>query len=105
MPERNDPSTRSGTWLLDLFTALRGAGLVLGVDEYRLALTALQAGFGLSDEMALRRLLSALWVKDQADQRVFDLHFQPLFGLGAAEGGSTEQSRTVSDAVEDHDPE
>ncbi|KRB42989.1 hypothetical protein [Terrabacter sp. Root181] len=78
------PARPRASWLLDVFLSLRDAGLPLGIDEYRLALRALQAGFGLPDAAALRRLLSALWIKDVEEQRVFDLHFDRVMGSGTA---------------------
>ncbi len=42
--------------LLDLFSALREAGLPLGADEYLLLVRALRAGFGIGDGAALRAL-------------------------------------------------
>ena len=49
--------------LYDIFNRLRQAGFPLGLDEYHLAMRALQGGFGVSDSQALKRLCHTLWVK------------------------------------------
>lgn len=64
--------------LLELFTRLRKAGLPLGIDEYQLVLQAMQAGFGIADKVALKRLCQTLWVKSAEDKRLFDYHFEQL---------------------------
>ncbi|MEO1622247.1 MAG: hypothetical protein AAFU53_14605 [Cyanobacteria bacterium J06632_3] len=65
--------------LLELFTRLKEAGLPLGLNEYHLALKALQAGFGVDDQDALARLCKSLWVKSQDDAHIFDYHFSNVF--------------------------
>ncbi|MEH1885350.1 hypothetical protein [Nostoc sp.] len=64
--------------LLELFTQLREAGLPLGIDEYRLVLTALQEGFGTTDQEALAELCRTLWVKSQDEEHLFNYHFQQV---------------------------
>ncbi|MEI1376292.1 hypothetical protein PQG02_16235 [Nostoc sp. UHCC 0926] len=64
--------------LLELFTQLREAGLSLGINEYRLALTALQEGFGTTDQEALAELCRTLWVKSQDEEHLFNYHFQQV---------------------------
>jgi uncharacterized protein with von Willebrand factor type A (vWA) domain len=64
--------------LLDLFLRLQKAGLPLGIDEYQLALRALQAGFGLQDWADLQRLCHTLWVKSAEERRSFDHHFEQM---------------------------
>ncbi|MBH8572056.1 hypothetical protein I8752_03210 [Nostocaceae cyanobacterium CENA369] len=64
--------------LLDLFTRLREAGLPLGIDEYRLVLTALQQGFGTTDQEALAELCRTLWVKSQDEEHLFNYYFQQV---------------------------
>ena len=66
--------------LLNLFAALRQAGLPLGIDEYLLLLHAMQRGFGIGDHEALRRLCYAVWTHSLDEQRLFDHHFQLIFG-------------------------
>lgn len=62
--------------LLELYTRLRGAGLLLGIDEYILFLRALQAGLGISDRQALARLCRTLWTKSVEEMEVFDYYFE-----------------------------
>ena len=64
--------------LLELFTKLKEAGLVLGIDEYQLTLRAIQAGFGMPDRNALSRLCCSLWVKSPEEKLIFDYHFEQL---------------------------
>ncbi len=64
--------------LLELFTQLREAGLPLGIDEYRLVLTALQEGFGTTNQEALAELCRTLWVKSQDEEHLFNYHFQQV---------------------------
>jgi uncharacterized protein with von Willebrand factor type A (vWA) domain len=66
--------------LLELFTRLRDAGLPLGIDEYQLVLRSLQAGFGMSDRAALKRLCQTVWVKSPEGGRLFEYHFQQVMG-------------------------
>lgn len=66
------------TPLFGLFYHLRQAGFPLGADDYLLALKAVQAGFGLSDEQALYRLCRALWTTSRGEEnqfkRIFEQH-------------------------------
>ncbi|MEH2306608.1 hypothetical protein [Nostoc sp.] len=64
--------------LLELFTKLREAGLPLGIDEYQLVLQAMQAGFGINDQAALKRLCQTLWVKSAEEKRLFEYHFEQV---------------------------
>ncbi|MEO1377107.1 MAG: WD40 repeat domain-containing protein, partial [Cyanobacteria bacterium J06635_10] len=69
--------------LLELFNRLREAGLPLGVDEYKLVLRALQAGFGIEDKVALANLCCTLWVKTSEEKLLFDYHFERTIAEGA----------------------
>lgn len=69
--------------LLELFTRLREAGLPLGIDEYQSVLQALQAGFGISDNAALKRLCQTLWVKSAEEKLIFEYQFKQLIGSEA----------------------
>ena len=62
--------------LLELFKKLREAGLPLGLDEYQLALRALQSGFGVPDRAALARLCCTLWIKSPEEKLIFDSCFE-----------------------------
>lgn len=53
--------------LLSLFKELRKWGLPLGVEEYMLAVQALQAGFGIGDRNSLERLCCTLWTKSKPE--------------------------------------
>ncbi|MEH2361429.1 hypothetical protein [Nostoc sp.] len=66
--------------LLELFTKLREAGLPLGIDEYQLVLQAMQAGFGINDEAALKRLCQTLWVKSAEEKQLFEDYFELVIG-------------------------
>jgi hypothetical protein len=65
--------------LLELFTRLKESDIPLGLDEYQLALKAIQAGFGVKDLETLSRMCKALWVSSQADGEIFDYHFAEIF--------------------------
>jgi uncharacterized protein with von Willebrand factor type A (vWA) domain len=69
--------------LLELFTKLREAGLPLGIDEYQLVLRAMQAGFGMTDQAALKRLCQTLWVKTAEEMQLFEYHFNQVMGTDA----------------------
>lgn len=56
--------------LLNLFKELRKWGLPLGVEEYMLAVEALQAGFGIGDRNSLERLCCTLWTKSETEARL-----------------------------------
>ncbi|NJM74084.1 MAG: hypothetical protein HC862_30570 [Scytonema sp. RU_4_4] len=62
--------------LQELFTRLREAGLPLGIDEYQLVLQAMQAGYGMTDKGALKRLCQTLWVKSAEEKRLFEYQFE-----------------------------
>ncbi|MGF1991169.1 MAG: hypothetical protein RMY62_025330 [Nostoc sp. ZfuVER08] len=62
--------------LLELFTKLREAGLPLGIEEYQLVLQAMQAGFGINDQAALKRLCQTLWVKSSQEKQLFEDYFE-----------------------------
>ncbi|MBX9257271.1 hypothetical protein H1Q63_25675 [Desmonostoc muscorum CCALA 125] len=66
--------------LLELFTKLREAGLPLGIDEYQLVLQAMQAGFGINDEAALKRLCQTLWIKSAEEKQLFEDYFELVIG-------------------------
>jgi uncharacterized protein len=61
--------------LLQLFTRLQEAGLPLGLDDYQVALRALQSGYGVGDRAALERLCRTLWVRSSDEQQLFDYYF------------------------------
>ena len=69
--------------LLELFTKLREAGLPLGIDEYKLVLQAMQAGFGINDQAALKRLCQTLWIKSAEDKQLFESYFEEVMSSKA----------------------
>jgi WD40 repeat protein/uncharacterized protein with von Willebrand factor type A (vWA) domain len=64
--------------LQELFNRLRKAGLPLGIDEYKLALYAIQSGYGMKDYEALARLCRTLWVKSEEEKLLFNYHFEQV---------------------------
>jgi len=56
--------------LLLLFKRLRRYGFPLGIEDYMLALQALQAGFGIGDRQVLEKLCCTLWAKSEEDTRL-----------------------------------
>lgn len=63
--------------LLDLFNRLR-EHCPLGIDEYMLALRALQAGFGLGDRRAIVQLCCLLWTKSDEDVQLLHRLFEQM---------------------------
>jgi uncharacterized protein with von Willebrand factor type A (vWA) domain len=66
--------------LYQLFTALRLAGLPLGIRDYQAVLAAVQGGLDASDRERLRKVCRALWVKttDPAVVHLLDHYFERL---------------------------
>lgn len=58
--------------LLILFDKLRSYGLPLGIDDYMMALRALQGGFGIGDRQKLENLCSTLWTKSEQEARLLN---------------------------------
>ncbi|MGF1674003.1 MAG: hypothetical protein ACFCUV_10000 [Rivularia sp. (in: cyanobacteria)] len=83
--------------LQELFTKLREAGLQLSIDEYRLVLRSLQAGFGIADKAALKRLCQTLWVKSAEEKSILDYHFEKLMGSDAIAVVSETDNQAVID--------
>lgn len=82
--------------LQELFTKLRAAGLQLSIDEYQLVLRSLQAGFGVADKPALKRLCQTLWAKSAEEKSILDYHFEQVMVSDAAGVGSEEDNQTVN---------
>lgn len=82
--------------LFDLYLALREKGLLLGIEEYKLLVKALQRGFGLPDRDALERLCKTLWVKSAEDERIFDQHFEQYL----PPSGSNNETESLSEIPE-----
>lgn len=58
--------------LLILFNKLRLLGLPLGIDDYMMALRALQGGFGIGDRQKLEHLCCTLWTKSEQEARLLN---------------------------------
>ncbi|TBR60763.1 hypothetical protein B4U84_07945 [Westiellopsis prolifica IICB1] len=56
--------------LLNLFYNLRDFGLPLGIDDYLLAMEAVQGGFGIRDRQSLEQLCCILWTKSKEEARL-----------------------------------
>ncbi|WP_256875062.1 hypothetical protein [Nostoc sp. C052] len=81
--------------LLELFTKLREAGLPLGIDEYQLVLQAMQAGFGINDQAALKRLCQTLWIKSTEEMQLFEHHFEQVMSSKAVLATSSTLAMTI----------
>ncbi len=81
--------------LLELFTKLREAGLPLGIDEYQLVLQAMQAGFGINDQAALKRLCQTLWIKSTEEMQLFEYHFEQVMSSKAVLATSPTSAMTT----------
>jgi len=64
--------------LLLLFKKLRSYGLPLGIEDYMLALQALQGGFGIGDRQTLERLCCTLWTKSEQEVRLLNRLFDEV---------------------------
>lgn len=83
--------------LFELFTRLRQADVPLGIDDYQLLLSALQAGFGIDDRDALARLCKTLWVKSNDQIRLFEYHFDQVMTRMVVD----EDAEATSDQTDD----
>ncbi len=64
--------------LLELFNRLREYGLPLGVDDYIMALRALQAGYGVGDRRAMEQLCCTLWTKSEDEAHLLHRSLEQL---------------------------
>ncbi|MBK1989695.1 hypothetical protein A0J48_019515 [Sphaerospermopsis aphanizomenoides BCCUSP55] len=64
--------------LLILFNKLRSYGFPLGVEDYMLAIQALQGGFGMGDRQTLERLCCTLWTKSEQEARLLNRLFDEV---------------------------
>lgn len=62
--------------MVDLFNQLRSSGFPLGIEEYKLLLDALQAGYGFGGSEDLANLCCLLWVKSKDEEAIFRYHFE-----------------------------
>lgn len=64
--------------LLILFNKLRSYGFPLGVEDYMLAIQALQGGFGMGERQTLERLCCTLWTKSEQEARLLNRLFDEV---------------------------
>jgi uncharacterized protein with von Willebrand factor type A (vWA) domain len=93
--------------LLSLFKELRKWGLPLGVEEYMLAVQALQAGFGIGDRNSVERLCCTLWTKSKSEasllKRLLDeVIKQPV---EIPQSTATESPQTVPETSQQSQPQ
>ena len=65
-------------YLWELFQRLRRRGFVIGPQEYEALKLALQSGFGLSSQYALRELCASLWAKSLRERETLFAIFDQL---------------------------
>lgn len=91
--------------LYKLFTSLRMADIPLGIGEYKLLLTALEGGFGISKLEdgfdtpkleALRNLCKTLWIKSEDDLRTFERIFPRIMQQAAQDSSPNDDSRSTT---------
>ncbi|MUG96396.1 hypothetical protein F7734_30245 [Scytonema sp. UIC 10036] len=83
--------------LIELFDRLREAGLPIGMGEYQSVLQAMQAGFGVGDRLALKRLCQTVWVKSAEELPLFEFHFEQVMGTEVIqETSGVQESRVVN---------
>jgi uncharacterized protein len=81
--------------LLELFTRLRKAGLPLGIEEYRLALQALQVDQEVENRGDLFRMCRALWVKSKNDFPLFKSIFDEVINESLSENSAPSTLITI----------
>ena len=64
--------------LLILFNKLRSYGLPLGIEDYMMALRALQGGFGIGNRQKLEHLCCTLWTKSEQEARLLNRLFDQV---------------------------
>ncbi|QKQ75118.1 hypothetical protein [Nostoc sp. TCL240-02] len=86
--------------LLILFNKLRSYGLPLSVEDYMLALRALQAGFGMGDRQTLERLCCTLWTKSEQEARLLNRLFDEVLAQPQTHINQLYTTELVKPAVE-----
>ncbi len=90
--------------LYKLFTSLRLADIPLGIDEYKLLLTALEGGFGTPDLESLYNLCKTLWIKSEDDLRIFERIFPQIMQPGQQNTLSGDDSRSTTQVQDTRTP-
>ncbi|NES17941.1 MAG: hypothetical protein F6K41_03220 [Symploca sp. SIO3E6] len=93
--------------LLSLFKELRKWGLPLGVEEYMLAVQALQAGFGIGDRNSLERLCCTLWTKSEVEARLLKRLLDEVIKrpVEISKSTTTESPQTVPETSQQSQPQ
>ncbi|MBD2337434.1 hypothetical protein H6G64_10575 [Calothrix sp. FACHB-156] len=91
--------------LLVLFNKLRSYGFPLGVDDYMLAIQALQGGFGIGDRQTLERLCCTLWTKSEQEARLLNRLFDEVLAQPQTFINQSSTKEPVKPAVEAPKPE
>ncbi|MEC4815157.1 MAG: hypothetical protein SAK29_18055 [Scytonema sp. PMC 1069.18] len=86
--------------LLILFKKLRSYGFPLGVEDYMLALQALQGGFGMGDRQTLERLCCTLWTKSEQEARLLNRLFDEVLAQPQTYINQSSTTEPVKPAVE-----
>lgn len=86
--------------LLILFNKLRSYGFPLGVDDYMLAIQALQAGFGMGDRQTLERLCCTLWTKSEQEARLLNRLFDEVLAQPQTHRNQSSIKESVTPKVE-----
>jgi uncharacterized protein with von Willebrand factor type A (vWA) domain len=87
------------TPLYRLFNALRRANMVLGLDDYLVALEALQLGYGLNGRDDLCELCQIIWVNSEADRHLFLSIFNELYPPQEKKLDTADKEETKQDVV------
>ncbi len=87
-------------FLLILFNKLRSYSLPLGVEDYMLALQALQGGFGMGDRQALERLCCTLWTKSEQEAHLLNRLFDEVLAQAQTYINQPSTKEPVKPAVE-----
>ena len=86
--------------LLILFNKLRSYGFPLGVEDYMLAIQALQGGFGIGDHQTLERLCCTLWTKSEQEARLLNRLFDEVLAQPQTHINKSPIKEPVKPAVE-----
>ncbi|GAB1544617.1 hypothetical protein NUACC21_72930 [Scytonema sp. NUACC21] len=86
--------------LLILFNKLRSYGFPLGVDDYMLALQALQGGFGMGDRQTLERLCCTLWTKSEQEARLLNRLFNEVLAQPQTHVNQSSTKEPVKSAIQ-----
>lgn len=86
--------------LLVLFNKLRSYGFPLGVEDYMLALQALQAGFGMGDRQTLERLCCTLWTKSEQEAHLLNRLFDEVLAQPQTHINQSSTTEPVKPPVE-----